>query len=185
MWTFDFDDRNPARARLQKVTLTALFAALAVLLSPLSFPVGPARCAPFQHSISVIAGIVLGPWWACGAAFTASLIRNIMGTGTILAFPGSVFGALAVGFAAKLLPAKLRPLGALAEPLATATLGAWTASLIASTATNRPAMFLTLSVAFLISSGPGSVIGYAVLRILQRQNGNVSATGQIRGGHTP
>ncbi len=168
MWKFDPDSRNPYRVRLQKMTLAALFAALAVLLSPLSFPVGPSRCFPFQHAINAVAGVVLGPWWACGAAFVASLVRNGMGTGTLLAFPGSMFGPVAVGLVAGLLPERLRYWAAFAEPAAASTAGAWVASLIASTAGGRIAMFSMLSVAFFASSGPGALIGCVVLRLLRR-----------------
>jgi energy coupling factor transporter S component ThiW len=157
------DSKHPGRTRLRKMTLAALLAAFAVLLSPLSFPVGPSRCFPFQHAANVMAGVLLGPLWACGAAFTASFVRNILATGTVLAFPGSLFGALAVGFAAKLLPERYRLWAALAEPLATGTLGAWVASLIASPPGGRTAMFVTLSVAFFVSSGPGAAIGGGVL----------------------
>ena len=161
------DIRHPERTRLRKMTLAALLAASAVLLSPLSFPVGPSRCFPFQHAVNALAGVLLGPLWACGAAFTASFVRNILGMGTILAFPGSLFGALAVGCVAGCLPQRRRYLAALAEPAATATLGAWTASLIASPAEGREAMFALLSWAFLVSSGPGAVMGGVVLRVLQ------------------
>ena len=157
---------NLKRDRLRKMTLAALFAALAVLLSPLSFPAGPARCFPFQHAINGVTGVLLGPFWACGAALIASLVRNFLGTGTILAFPGSLLGALAVGFAAKLLPRKYCFLAALAEPLATGTLGAWVASLIASAPGGRSAMFATLSIAFLLSSVPGAIMGCCLLRFL-------------------
>ena len=67
--------------------LAALLAAAAVLLAPFSFPVGPSRCFPFQHTINAVAGVLLGPWWAVGSAFVASLIRYTTGMGTILAFP--------------------------------------------------------------------------------------------------
>jgi energy coupling factor transporter S component ThiW len=160
---FSIDSDNVYRTRLRKMTLAALFAALAVLLSPLSFPVGPSRCFPFQHAVNAITGVILGPFWACSAAFAASLVRNLLGTGTVLAFPGSLFGALAVGFAAKLLPEKYRFWAALAEPLATGILGAGVASAIASPAGGRAAMFVTLSIAFFVSSGPGAAIGGGVL----------------------
>ena len=175
MWKFDSDVRNPYRTRLQKMTLAALFAALAVLLSPLSFPVGPSRCFPFQHAINAIAGVLLGPWWGCGAAFVASLVRNIMGTGTLLAFPGSMFGPLAVGFVAGLLPERMRFWAAFAEPLATSTVGAWVAGLIASTAGGRGAMFSLLAVAFFLSSGPGALIGCVALRLLRGKTSSSSA----------
>ena len=172
IWKPKFDMENPTRHRLQKMTLAAVFAGLAVLLSPISFPVGPSRCFPFQHTVNALSGVVLGPFWACGAAFVSSLIRNIMGTGTILAFPGSLFGALAVGFIAGLLPGRFRFLAAFSEPAATATIGAWVAALIASSPEGRMAMFGTLSIAFFLSSAPGSLIGCVLLRLLNSETRN-------------
>ena len=166
------------RDRLRKMTMAALFAALAVLLSPLSVPVGPSKCFPVQHAVNALAGVTLGPWWACGAAFTASFVRNALGTGTLLAFPGSMFGALAVGFAAKFLSEKNRFWAALSEPFATGTLGALAATLIASGNINA-ALLGTLSVAFLVSSVPGAIIGCFALRVLDKgflkRNSNASA----------
>ena len=169
MLEFDLDHDNPRRNKMRKMTLAALLAAAAVLLSPLSFPLGPSRCFPFQHAVNAVAGVILGPFWAFGSALVASFVRNVLGTGTLLAFPGSLFGALSVGFAAKMLRAQQRHLAAFAEPVATATLGAWVASLIASTSGGRGAMFSMLAVAFLASSVPGAFIGYFLLRGLKRR----------------
>ncbi|MDR3281226.1 MAG: energy coupling factor transporter S component ThiW [Synergistaceae bacterium] len=143
-----------------------MFAAIAVLLSGFSFPIGPSRCFPFQHAVNVIAGVLLGPWWALGGAFISSMARNMLGTGTILAFPGSMCGALAVGFAANTLSANHRAFAAAAEPLATGLLGAWIASLIATNSGSGP-MFTLLSIAFLASSVPGALIGYLALYSLK------------------
>jgi energy coupling factor transporter S component ThiW len=168
MFSLDSNARNPIRDHLQKMTLAALFAALAVLLSPFSFQVGPSRCFPFQHAVNVVAGITLGPLWACGAAFVTSLVRYSIGTGTILAFPGSIFGALAVGLAAKLLPERLRTLAAAAEPLATSIIGAGVSAFIVSPGGGFLLSFYTLSFAFFISSGPGAAIGFVTLKALRR-----------------
>ena len=40
---------------------------------------------------------MLGPGYAVGIAFGSSLLRNLLGWGTLLAFPGSMFGALLAG----------------------------------------------------------------------------------------
>ena len=147
---------------LLKIALSAMFAAVAVSLSGFSFPVGPSRCFPFQHAVNALAGILLGPWWAAGAAVVSSTIRNFLGTGTILAYPGSVFGALAVGLLADILPMRFKPLAAVAEPLATGTVGAWVSALIMAGA-GKSAMFGMLSTAFLASSAPGALIGFLLL----------------------
>jgi len=154
--------------KLRKTAYAAMFAAVAVLLSGFSFPIGPSKCFPFQHAVNVIAGVLLGPGWALGAAFISSLARNMLGTGTLLAFPGSMFGALAVGFAANVLSAKRRMFAAAAEPLATGLLGAWVASLIViATNPGSGPMFTLLSVAFLASSVPGALIGCLALYSLK------------------
>ena len=90
----------------RKAVLAGVLAAAGVALSVVSIPMGPTKCFPFPHTINVVAGIVLGPWWAVGAAFTTSVIRTLLGTGSLFAFPGSMFGALFVGLAARALPDK-------------------------------------------------------------------------------
>ena len=40
---------------------------------------------------------MLGPGYAVGIAFGSSLLRNLLGWGTLLAFPGSMFGDLLAG----------------------------------------------------------------------------------------
>ena len=70
----------------RKAVLAGVLAAAGVALSVVSIPMGPTKCFPFQHTINVVAGIVLGPWWAVGAAFTTSVIRNLLGTGSLFAF---------------------------------------------------------------------------------------------------
>ncbi|MDR1482012.1 MAG: energy coupling factor transporter S component ThiW [Synergistaceae bacterium] len=154
------------RDRLKKMALAGMFAAVAVLLSGFSFPVGPSRCFPFQHAMNVICGVILGPWWAVASAFVASAIRNLLGTGTVLAFPGSMFGALAVGLTADMLPRGHRLFAAAAEPFATSLVGAWVSSLIIMATAGKGAMFSMLSVAFLASSAPGAVIGLLALSSL-------------------
>ena len=42
---------------------------------------------------------MLGPGWGVGIAFCASLIRNLLGLGSLMAFPGSMIGALCCGLA--------------------------------------------------------------------------------------
>ncbi|MCH5347778.1 MAG: energy coupling factor transporter S component ThiW, partial [Oscillospiraceae bacterium] len=42
-------------------------------------------------------GVYLGPWYSLGMAFCASVIRNITGLGSPLAFPGSMVGAFLSG----------------------------------------------------------------------------------------
>ena len=154
-----------SRLHLRKMALTGLLAAASLLLSGVSFPVGPTRCYPFQHTANVLAGAILGPWWAAVAAFITSLLRNMAGTGTIFAFPGGIPGAIAAGLAFRRFK---RPAAALAEPFGTGVLGAAISAWILGPAMGTGAGFSALAGAFLISSGPGALIGMALVHILQK-----------------
>lgn len=153
----------------KKAVLAGALAAAGVVLSVVSFPMGPTRCFPFQHAINVIAGVLLGPWWALGAAFTTSLIRNIIGTGTLFAFPGSMFGAFFVGAAAAFLPLRYKTAAALAEPAGTGIAGAWVSSLIIAPAIGKSIGFAFLASSFLASSVPGALIGAVILYSLRNK----------------
>lgn len=84
---------------LHKNVLTALFIAIGVLSAHLiSIPVGPSRCFPVQSAVNILLAAWLGTRYAVSGAFLTSLLRNILGTGSLLAFPGSLFGALLAGF---------------------------------------------------------------------------------------
>ncbi len=85
------------KINLKKLTISAMLTAAAVSLSAFAIPIGASKCFPIQHLCNVIAGVFLGPWYAAGMAFCTSLIRNLMGTGSLLAFPGSMVGALLCG----------------------------------------------------------------------------------------
>lgn len=154
---------------LKKATLAGLLSALGVTLSFVSIPVGPTRCFPFQHAINVITGIVLGPFWATGAAFTTSLIRNLIGTGSLFAFPGSMFGAFFVGTAAKFLTDRSKLAAALAEPIGTGIIGAWISSLVVAPFIGKSISFGFFSVSFLISSIPGTLIGAVLIYCLGKR----------------
>lgn len=77
----------------KKIIVSGMLVAVTVSLSGFSIPISASRCFPVQHMINVIAGVFLGPVYGVGMAFCTSLIRNIMGTGSLLAFPGSMVGA--------------------------------------------------------------------------------------------
>ncbi len=79
-----------------RVALNVGFIALGVVLSTFSIPIGPARVFPFQHMINVLVGVLVGPLDAVVVASIIGLIRNAIGTGTVLAFAG-IFGGLIVG----------------------------------------------------------------------------------------
>lgn len=105
----------------KKMCVAGILCAVAVVGSMFSFPVLGSKCAPVQHIVNILCAVVLGPWYGVGVAFCASLIRNLLGLGSLLAFPGSMIGALCCGF----MYAKRKniALTLIAEVLGTAILG--------------------------------------------------------------
>ena len=88
---------DASRVRVKKLVVSGMLTALTVALSGFSIPVGASKCFPIQHLANVLAGVFLGPVYGVSMAFSASLIRNLMGTGSLLAFPGSMAGAFLGG----------------------------------------------------------------------------------------
>ena len=85
------------RQNLHKLVLAALLIAVGVACSPFSIPIGASKCFPVQHMVNVLAAVMLGPWYGVAMAFLTSLLRVLLGTGSLLAFPGSMCGALLCG----------------------------------------------------------------------------------------
>ncbi len=82
----------------RRLTFTALFMAVGVLSAHLVYiPVGVAKCFPVQHAINVLLAALIGTRYSVGAAFGVAALRNILGTGSLLAFPGSMIGAALSG----------------------------------------------------------------------------------------
>ena len=160
------DARGLARTSTRKLVLAALFAALGVLLSSFAIPVGAARVFPFQHVLNAVAGVMLGPWWAAGSALVTATLRVSLGTGSLFAFPGSPFGAIAVGLAYRILR---RDEAALFEPVGTVLVGAPLGAFLVSPFLGESAGGLVaLMIAFALSCIPGSIIGYALLKALAK-----------------
>lgn len=157
------------KINLKKLALTAIFAAIAVVGSLFSFPVFGSKCAPIQHLINVLCAVFLGPWWGLAAAFISSLIRNLMGLGTLLAFPGSMCGALLAGLLYKYI--RKLPAAYIGEVFGTAVIGGMLAFPIASLIMgNDKAALFTFVVPFLISTAGGTIIAM-VITIIMNQTG--------------
>jgi len=152
---------------VKKLALAGVLCAVAVAGSTLSFPVFGSKCAPVQHMVNVLCAVFLGPWYGVGAAFVASLLRNLLGLGSLLAFPGSMCGALLCGLAfwlSKNLPATL-----IAEVLGTGVLGGLAAYPVAKLVMGlTPETYTVYIVPFLISTAVGSILAGALVYSLQR-----------------
>lgn len=76
----------------------ALLVAIGVLGSQfIWFPAGIAKAYPVQHAVNVLSAIFLGTGPAVIIAFLIGLIRNLLGLGSLLAFPGGMIGAFLAG----------------------------------------------------------------------------------------
>jgi len=144
---------------LKKLTLTALFVAIGVISAHLVYiPLGVAKCFPVQHAINILLASMLGTRYSVSAAFTISAMRNILGTGSLLAFPGSMFGALLAGI---LYKKTNHILGAvIGELIGTGIIGGLVAYPVAKYVLGSQAGALFFVVPFLISSGGGAALAY-------------------------
>ena len=144
-------------AKTKKLAAAGVLCAIAVVGSLFSVPVFGSKCAPIQHMVNIICAVFLGPWYGVGVAFVASLLRNLLGLGSLMAFPGSMFGALLCGvvfWKSKNLFATL-----LGEVFGTGILGGLAAYPIAvAFISQTPATFYAYIVPFLISTVAGSVL---------------------------
>ena len=154
---------------IRKLTAAGVLTAVAVVGSLFSFPVFGSKCAPIQHMVNIVCAVFLGPWYGVGAAFAASLIRNLLGLGSLMAFPGSMVGALLCGLVyhkcRRLIPT------CLAEMLGTSVLGGLAAYPVAILLMNQPAAtvaFYAYIIPFFISTAAGSLIAGVVLLAMDR-----------------
>ncbi len=152
---------------LKKLILAAIFAAVAVVGSLFSFPVFGSKCAPVQHIVNIMCAIFLGPWYGLGCAFVASLIRNFIGLGTLLAFPGSMCGALLSGLLYQWLKKRWAAYGG--EVFGTAVIGGLLAYPFASLIMgNAQATLFTYVIPFLISTAGGTIISIILIEIMAK-----------------
>lgn len=155
------------RTSIKKLTITAIFAAIAVVGSLFSFPVFGSKCAPVQHFINIICAVTVGPWWALAQAFIASLIRNLLGLGSPLAFPGSMCGALLAGLLYKY--GKKLPFAYIGEIIGTGIIGGMLAFPIAYLVMgNKAAALFTFVIPFLISTCGGTIAAIIITLPLKK-----------------
>ena len=151
----------------KKLALAGVLTALAIVGSFISVPVAGSKCAPVQHMVNILAAVTLGPAWGVGIAFCASLLRNLLGLGSLMAFPGSMVGALCCGLVDKKCHILSRT--CLAAAIGTGFLGALAAYPVARFAMGiAPAGFTVYMIPFFISTLAGSILAYLLLRIFEK-----------------
>ncbi|SMB86794.1 energy coupling factor transporter S component ThiW [Desulfonispora thiosulfatigenes DSM 11270] len=155
--------------KTQKLTFSALLIAIGTLAGHLIYiPIGVAKCFPVQHTINVLSAVLLGPGYAVSNAFCISLLRNFTGSGSPLAFPGSMIGAFFAGF----LFYKTRKyiFAVTGEIFGTGVLGALACYPIAKYFLGREVAVFFFIGPFLLSTIAGSLIGYALIKIMSKSS---------------
>ena len=149
----------------KRIALAAVLIAATVVLSPIHFPIGSSKCYPAQHMVNGIAGVLLGPWYAAVMAFFTGVIRNLLGLGTLHAFPGGIPGGLVVGLVYRYV--KRSDLAAITEPLGTVVIGATISALVVAPYLGKAFTVAFWWIAFAASSIPGSILGFVILKSLR------------------
>lgn len=150
----------------KKIALAGIFAAISVIGSLFQVPVFGSKCAPVQHLMNIMGAVFLGPGYAFGAAFVSSLIRNLLGLGTLLAFPGSMCGALLAGILYKYF--KKLPLAYLGEVVGTGIIGGLLAYPVAAFIMGNEVAAYAFIVPFLISTCGGTLIAVVLVTALKK-----------------
>lgn len=151
---------------VKKLALAGILVAVGIVCSPLSIPVGASKCAPVQHFINILGGVFLGPGYAVGMAFVTSLLRNLMGTGTLLAFPGSMCGAFLCGMLYKY--GKHLPFAYLGELFGTSVIGGLLSYPIATLIMGSESAVFGFVFPFFVSSCGGTIIAVILVTAMKK-----------------
>lgn len=156
------------KSTVKKLTTAAMLVALTVAMSGFSIPIGASKCYPIQHLVNVICAVFLGPGYGVMSAFCTSVIRNLMGTGSLLAFPGSMVGAFCCGIiyqkTGKLL------LTYLGEMIGTGLLGGMLCFPVATLFMGREAALFTYVMPFFMSTACGTVMAAILVTALDKSH---------------
>lgn len=159
------------KTNVQKLTIAGILCAVAVVGSLFSFPVFGSKCAPVQHMVNIICAVLLGPGYGVGVAFCASLIRNLLGLGSLMAFPGSMIGALLCGLmywkVKRIFPTLL------AEVFGTAVLGGLCAYPVAVLFMGQSAgslAFYAYIIPFFVSTAGGAILSGIIIYSLEKSS---------------
>ena len=161
-------NKEVVKTDTRKVAYAVVLVAIGVALAPYtSFPIGIARVNPTQHFVNILGAVLLGPWWAVMIAAVIGVIRNAMGVGTVLAFPGGMIGAFLAGYLYRFRHNIYA--GAAGEIIGTGFIAPVVcAFLVAPVLMDKVLPLFALVPSFLGSSIVGAVLGILALRLLQR-----------------
>lgn len=163
--------------RTRMLTTMALLIAIGTLGAQfIWFPAGVAKANPVQHAINVIAAVTLGTGPAVIIAFVIGLFRNMLGLGSLLAFPGGMIGAFLAGFLYKRFGKKY--FAAIGEVVGTGIIGAIFAVPYAKLLMGTSFGALFFIPPFLVSSISGAGLAlFIVTRVKYEQFLNINNQG--------
>lgn len=155
--------------RTRVLTTMAVFIAIGTMGAQLLwFPAGIAKAYPVQHAVNVMAAITLGPGPAVVIAFMTGLMRNMLGMGTLLAFPGGMIGAFLAGYLYKRFRRKI--LAVVGEVVGTGIIGSLFSVPYANLLMGSSLGAFVFLPSFLVSSISGAFIGYLVVIRVKQTN---------------
>lgn len=155
--------------KIKNITITAMIAAFTTITSHIIFiPVGFAKIFPVQHFANIVTAVLFGPGYALAQAFIVSALRNMAGTGSLFAFPGSMIGAFLAGWL--FTKTKRIQFALLGEVVGTGLLGAVAAYPIATLLFGQEAAVFGFVPAFAISSVVGAAMGYFLLKVMMKNS---------------
>jgi energy-coupling factor transport system ATP-binding protein len=153
--------------KTREIARAVILVAIAVALSPVFIPVGISKCFPAQHMVNVLGAVMLGPGYAVVIAAIAGIIRNILGLGTFLAFPGGMIGAFLAGLAYRKF--KNIYMAGLGEIIGTGLLGSLVSVwIVAPLFMGKSMPIVVLMIAFSVSTLGGTIIGVGALNLLRK-----------------
>lgn len=151
------------KSKAQKIALSGVLIGISVIFGTFSIPIGVAKVSPIQHFVNVVGAITLGPMYAVLNAFIGSLIRNIMGTGSLLALPGSMVGAFLAGILYKIF--RKPSLALIGEIIGTGILGALLAYPVAVIILGKQGAVFAYVIPFISSCSVGAMIAYFFVKV--------------------
>ncbi|HJV46013.1 MAG TPA: energy coupling factor transporter S component ThiW [Bacillota bacterium] len=156
-------------SQTKRLTLMALLVAIGTIFSNIFWvPAGVAKAFPIQHAVNVTAAILLGPGPGVFVAFAIGLLRNLLGTGTLLAFPGGMIGAFLAGVLYQTIKRHwAAPIG---EVIGTGIVGSLISVPFAKIFLGKSMGALAFIPSFLSSSFIGALIGLIVVKVLIKSN---------------
>lgn len=152
---------------VRKLTTASVLASIGVVSSHIIYiPLGVSKLFPIQHAINLISAVLLGPAYSVAVAFVISLLRNIMGTGSLLAFPGSMIGAFLAALVYK--KTKKPSFAMVGEVIGTGVIGAIVSYPVAQLLMGKEVALFGFLIPFITSSFAGVIIGYVIFRVVYK-----------------